>query len=419
MKRRMRRLLGAALGTALALTFTGCGQKTEVVEEKERAEIVFSWWGNDNRHEYTIRAIREFEARHPQIKVIFKYGDWNGYEERTDIEMASRTEADVMQINYPWLYKYSPDGERFYDIYKNRGDIDLVSFSAEEEEMGTINGKLNALPTSINTSVFYWNKTMLDSYGLELPETWDDLFHMAEVLRADGIYPLTLEPKFAWILCTAYTEQQTGKAILNEDGSLGFGEAEFQQMLEFYARLIEEGVTTQPDSFERSYLSEGEYAGTLSWISSGDVCCEDAAANGYEMVAGDFLQTPGQTRSGWYRKPAQYYAVSANTKHPKEAVLLMHFLLNSEEMASQQKLEKGIPVSAKAQNYLKKNGLMQGFAYDAYQKMEEAADQINHMSPYFENEDWIAQFCSTADLVQSGKKKSDAAAKEFYAFLQG
>lgn len=416
MRRWMKSLFGIVLCAAL---LSGCSGKPEVIEGKERTEIVFSWWGNDNRHEYTIRAVKEFEKRHPQIKVVFKYGDWNGYEERTAIEMASRTEADVMQINYSWLQEYSPDGTRFYDIYKNRGDIDLVSFSDEAEAMGTVDGKLNALPTSLNTSVFYWNKTILDSYGLDIPSTWDDLFEAAKKMRPDGIYPLFVEPKFAWIMCTAYTEQQTGRKILNDDGSLGFTDEDLQMMFDFYARLEEEGVISEPDSFERSYLSGGQYAGTLSWISSGDVCCEDAAANGYEMVVGDFLGMKNQKRSGWYYKPAQYYAVSANTDHPKEAVLLMHFLLNSEEMALEQKMEKGVPVSEKALKVLKNNNLMEGFSYNGYLKMQESSDEMELMSPYFENNDWILQFCSEAERVTSGRRTAQEAAEHFQVTLQG
>ncbi len=419
MKKWMNYLFGTVLCMAMAFGCTGCAEKTSVVEQKDRTQIVFSWWGNDNRHEYTIKAVKEFEKKHPQIKVVFRYGDWNGFEERTDIEIASRTEADVMQINYPWLTKYSPDGTRFYDLYRNRGDIDLVSFSEEEEQMGTIDGRLNALPTSLNSTVFYWNKTILDSYGLELPKTWDDLFVMAEKMVPDGICPLFVEPKFAWALCTARVEQQTGKKILNDDGSLGFSMEDIQAMLEFYCELREAGVIDVPDSFERSMLSEGKYAGTLSWVSSGGTCCEDAAANGYEMAVGDFLTSADAKRFGWYYKPAQFYVVSANTEHPKEAVLLMHFLLNSEEMALNQKLEKGVPVSDKAYKVLKDNNLLQGFTYDGYQKMEEKTEEMEWMSPYFENDSWIARFCTEAEWVTEGNRNPKVSASALYKLIQG
>ena len=111
----------------------GCGKNESllVVDKPEKTEIVFSWWGDADRHEYTIKAIKNFEELYPNINVILKYGDWTGYKDRIKIEMAAHAQADVMQINYAWLEEYSPDGDGFFDIYERRPDINLVAFDDE------------------------------------------------------------------------------------------------------------------------------------------------------------------------------------------------------------------------------------------------------------------------------------------------
>lgn len=398
---------------ACMLVLTGCGG-SEPVKQDQQIELVFSWWGNDNRHEYTINAIKEFEEKHPKIKVTLKYGDWNGFEDRMRMELMSDTEADVMQINYSWLREFSPDGNRFYDIYKDRGDIDLVRFSDEAEAVGTVDGKLNALPIAMNVPTLFWNKTLLDDHGLEVPATWDDLFAAAGELAKDDICLFCTEQQFAWFICAAYVEQQTGRKILDEDGGTLFTQEDVQAMLEFYNRLVAEKVLLPVDIFDKSVLSEEKSAGVMAWTNSAESFSEAVTESGSEMVVGTLPVADGAARSGWYYKPLAYYAVSANSEHPKEAVLLMNFLLNSTEMALEQKLEKGVPVSDAARQVLVDNNLLTGLTYDAYQTMDAALQQMELESPYLENISLVSAFAQAAQATAEDVKNAESCAKEFY-----
>ena len=93
----------AALSVAAALLFSSCQTESIITTNNEQIEISFSWWGNDARNEYTIKAIQEFERLNPDIKVHCIYSEWSGFQTRNNVQMASHTEADVMQINYDWI----------------------------------------------------------------------------------------------------------------------------------------------------------------------------------------------------------------------------------------------------------------------------------------------------------------------------
>jgi oligogalacturonide transport system substrate-binding protein len=80
--------------------------------------ISFSWWGNDDRNEYTLDAIKDFEKLHKNISVTCNYSEWSGYQTKMDIQMASYTQSDVMQINFAWINQYSQNEDVYYDIYK-------------------------------------------------------------------------------------------------------------------------------------------------------------------------------------------------------------------------------------------------------------------------------------------------------------
>ena len=126
-----RNYLALVLASAIMITAVpGCGSSKDITftEGEEKTELSFSWWGPDNRNEYTIAAVRQFEKQHPDIKVNLEYSEFTGFKEKTDIKMKAHREADVMQLNYSWVKGYSPEGEGFYDL-KNVSDVRLVRLS--------------------------------------------------------------------------------------------------------------------------------------------------------------------------------------------------------------------------------------------------------------------------------------------------
>ena len=162
-----------SLATACAVTASaasGCGDKRVVIEQKQQTVISFSWWGNDKRNEYTIEAIRQFEALYPDIKVNCSYSEWSGYEARSQVRMNSNTEADVMQINFNWLPDYSPDGTGFYDLENVSDIIDFSTIDDDYLDYGRMNGVLNAVPIAMNTETIYINKTIYDATALIFQE---------------------------------------------------------------------------------------------------------------------------------------------------------------------------------------------------------------------------------------------------------
>ena len=51
---------------------------------KEKTLVQLSWWGNDDRHKYTMEGVDYFQIQNPDIKVAYKYGVWNGYENQVN-----------------------------------------------------------------------------------------------------------------------------------------------------------------------------------------------------------------------------------------------------------------------------------------------------------------------------------------------
>lgn len=402
------------LCSVMSLLLTGCADKQIIKSQKEQTEITLSWWGNDKRNEYTIEAVQEFERLHPDIKVKCSYSEWSGYEARSRVQMVSATEADVMQINFSWLSEYSSDGTGYYNLEELKDYVDLSNFSEEMLAYGRKNGILNAVPIAMNAETLYINKTLYESYGLSVPETWDDLFEAAKVMKKDGVYPFGAASKAVWLYFITYAEQVSGKPILTEEGKLNFTAAEFQLMLEMYVKMINEKVIPQVEYFERLNIDNSVYGGTVAWVSDAVNYLGAAMENGNTVIPAEYTVIDGkQAGEGWYAKPATLYAISVNTDHPEESAMLLDFLLNSQEMALLQGIEKGIPLSASARKYLEEEGMLSGLQYEASLKMEENPN-LSKMHPFMENTEILSDFVDECNNVLYEKKTAEQAGKDLY-----
>lgn len=399
---------------AACLLLVGCARDAVVTPQADQVEITLSWWGNDARTEYTIAGVQEFERLHPDIRVKMNYSEWSGYESRNRIQMASVTEADVMQINFNWLPEFSPDGEGYYDIEELTDYVDLSQFSQELLDYGRRGGVLNAVPIAMNTETLYMDKTVYDSYGLPIPETWEEFLKAAEVMRKDGVYPLAGPSKSIWLYTIAYAEQATGNHFLREDGKLNFTMNELRIMIEFYKQMTEAGVFPQVEFYDRLCIDNRTYAGGIAWVSDAKNYYGGLVEAGDELVIAPYTHDADHTAGdGWYAKPASLYAISKHTQHPKESAMLLDFLLNSPKMAVLQGVEKGVPISPAAREALDQNGQLAGLQYEAALCME-GTDGMSKMNSMIENAALIDNFFAACNLYLYGKATAEEAAGQFY-----
>lgn len=401
MKNRKRFVCTVCLTACLSTILGGCGPqgKTEQARPETdvsaQSEISFSWWGNDERHVYTMEGVDLFQELYPQISVNCHYGIWSGFEKRNRVWMESCREADVMQINYAWLTEYSDDGSGYYDLYQLKDIIDLDNFSESDLAFGEKNGKLNGVPIAFNASAMFFNEDIYAQYGLDVPETWEDYFEAARIMKKDGMYPLGMVKKQLYLLLISYFEQSTGRHAFSRDGELLMDAEDMAFILEFYKRLLDEKVLIPIDRFSTSLFTQGKIAGAMFWISDANKYCGALEENGGKPVIGEYPLLEGAELTGWYMKPATMYAISSVTEDPESAAKLLDFLVNNQEMAVLQGTEKGVPVSKSAVEALQEKNSLSGYGYDANLKMLEERELMEIMVPAMEIE-------GAADALKKG-----------------
>lgn len=379
-----------------------------------------SWWGGSDVHRAYLSTIRRFEAKYPHISVKAEYTGWAGHLERLTTQIAGETAPDVMQINWNWLVLFSRHGDGFYDLNRLRSAIEFDQFDADSLGMGTVKGRLNAIPTSMAARLFYFNATTYEKAGLKIPSTWDDLFAAGPVFRdrlGPDYFPLDVNLQDVVALARTWHIQKTGVAFVDEGRSRL--NADVPQMVgaaDLYRRLVDEHVV--PGARARASFGNvapqemrpwitGRYAGVHQWVSAIGKSA-DTLEPGQRLVLGDFPLLPGAKDAGLLYRPAMLLAVNRGTRHPNEAALLLNFLLNDPEAVRIFEVKRGAPVSKSALKVLKGEGALKGLAWEGLRQIQGLPNRVRE-SGFFEHPRVRDGFIDTYERLGYGRLDVESA----------
>ena len=385
----------------------------------EEVSLRMSWWGGNDVHRTLLDSVRRFEERHPGITVNTEYTGWVGHLERITTQIAGGTAPDLMQINWNWLVLFSRDGTGFRDLRTLGDTIDLAQFDAGALAMATIDGKLNALPTSMAARLFYFNETTFAKAGLQPPSNWDELLAAGPVFRdrlGPGYYPLDLHLQDVVALTRSWFVQQSGQPLIDEPGKrVNATPKQLAGMARFYQSLGDAHVT--PDVRTRASYGhvaphemrpwiDGRFAGTYQWISSIGKFI-DTLAPGQKVVLAPYPMRAGARDAGLLYRPAMMYAINAKTEHPRESAMLMDFLLNDPLAVEAMDLKRGVPVSRRAIEILAGKSALSGLSVAGFEQIEALPHAVIE-SAYFEHARVRDAFIDAFELFAYGRIDADA-----------
>ena len=341
--------------TALALVLAASAASS--------ADLRMSWWGGDGRHVATQEALKLCGARFGHV-VKPEFTGWQGHGEKVTTQLAGGTEADIMQINWPWLHQFSRDGSGFADLREFAGQIDLSQWTEEQLAGGTMNGKLNGIPVSVTGRVFYFNDAAFQKAGLPMPTSWADLSAAAKVMNPGDAYPFDAAKLNAIFIVSLAATQATGKDLIDPaTGEIAWSEADLVAALNFYQSLVDQGVIRawkdavavgNVELFDDPAWAEGRIGGSYEWDST-YAKYADPLKEG-KLVPVPPFQVEGATTDGVYKKPSMVFSISKNSKNPQAAAEIVNCLLNDPEAVLILGDSRGLPASAIALETLTEAG---------------------------------------------------------------
>ncbi len=385
------------------------------------ANLRMSWWGGDGRHAATQEALKVCGEKHGHT-IAAEFTGWAGHQERITTQIAGRTEADIMQINWPWLPLFSRNGDGFVDLRQYEHIIDLTQWSEEALKGGEMNGVLNGMPISETGRVFLFNKTTFEKAGLEVPTTWEEVIAAAPVFKeklGDGYYPLEVVTLNAILVVSLVTTQATGKDMIDpETTTVAWTPEELAEGIRFYEHLVETG-TIRPwraaagegnvELFEVRTWADGRIAGTYEWDSTYQKYA-DPLDEGQELVPVPMLTIENAVTQGVYRKPSMLFAISKNSQNPEAAAQIINCLLNEPEGIDILKDSRGIPSSTVALERLMEQEVIDPTLLAANEIVTQGEGPL--VSPYNEHPRVRSVFGDNLEGVAYGMLSAEEAAEE-------
>ncbi|TQJ57936.1 carbohydrate ABC transporter substrate-binding protein (CUT1 family) [Arthrobacter sp. SLBN-83] len=347
--RTIRQSLAVLSAAALLAVTAGCSSPSSNKAEDGPVEIRFSWWGNAGRADLTNKAIAEFEAANPNIKVKPEYGDISGYFDKLATQMAANDAPDVITMGGAYPAEYANRGA-LLDLTKVQGSLDLSKIDQGALENGQVKGKQYGVSTGANALAIVVNPAVFKAAGVPMPDdstwSWDDFARIAGDITAKS-------PKGTYGTATVLTHdsldafaRQRGESLYTQDGQLGLSKQTVQDYFDYSLKLSESGAAPSASetveklnvSTEQTLMGMGKAGMMLTWSNSLTALSK---ASGADLK---LLKLPGEKPTpGIWLQSSQFYTISARSKHTDAAAKLVNFLVNNPAAAKIIQSDRGIP----------------------------------------------------------------------------
>ena len=233
-----------SLLAALSLILTACGgAATQAPAEK--VTLTIESWRNDDLSIWSDKIIPAFEAKYPNIHVVFAPTAPAEYNGVLDTKLQGGTAGDLITCR-----PFDASLKLFQEGY-----LASVSDLPGMENFGSVaksawitdDGKdAFCVPMASVIHGFFYNKDVFDKYGIQPPTTRDEFFTILQTLKDKGETPLVMGTADQWEAATMGFQNIGPNYWKGEDGRLALiaGTGKFTD--EAYIKTWEDLAAWQP-----------------------------------------------------------------------------------------------------------------------------------------------------------------------------
>lgn len=277
----LKRILGLALSAILALGLlpTVRAQEGEnICGTDEEATVTFIAGTVGSEHEVAVTLGNNFMEVCPNITVNVVERPTSTTETLAQYQQffeAQSGELDVFQIDVAWPGLVA---EHVLDMNEYLDEEFLSQFYPGVLAGYTVQGRLAAVPWFAGAGMLYYRTDLLEKYGLEVPQTWDELYTAAKTIQ-DG--ERETNPDF-WgfvfqghayegLTCDALEWQASydGGVIITPDGVVDVNNPNaieiFDKVASWVGDIVPEAVLTFQEEDARAVWQAGNAAFMRNW----------------------------------------------------------------------------------------------------------------------------------------------------------
>ncbi len=285
--------------------------------------------------------LREFEARHPGVRVKSESLPWTSDEQHQfyaiNLEGASPG-FDVMMLDVIWVPEFVRAGW-LLDLSPFLDPTEMAAYFPSAAASATYAGRVWGLPWNMNAGMLYYRVDLLTRYRFRPPETWNELISQVKRIQAGERDP-KLEG-YLWqgkqyeglVVNVLEAFWASGTDLLGADDRLFPDPDHAAEALAFLRGLIEAGisprwVTAADEELSRRAFGDGHAIFLRNWPYALDLFeAPDSPVRGKVGIA----PLPGRTRSAAApgSTGGSHLGISRRSAHPAAAFALARFLTSA------------------------------------------------------------------------------------------
>lgn len=400
---------------------TGADEQTGTAEGGQ-VELRMMWWGDQKRADLTNEALKVFQEKHPNIKIVGEFAPSSGYFDKLNTQLASGTAPDIFFLGGNVVDYAKKDVLLNLDPYVGN-ELNLDGMDTTMVEYGRLDGKLQHISAGANARGIVVNQALFDQAGIPLPAsdwTWEDYAAISKELSDKlgkgyyGTYNFTVDGMDIFL-------KQHGKQLYDmKNGTLGFAKEDILEWFTYWEQASKSGgvvtpelqVSNPPDDTSKSLLITGKAA--MSLLPSNQLAAFQSLTEDKLIL----LPVPrGPKGTGVVFESSQGLSGYANTKHAKKVAILMDFWINDPDAAKILGNDRGVPVTEANRNLLQQEaGPVEEIVYNYTSFVSEATKtepfDVSYNPPGFAEFSKLAQ--TTNQEIGFGRKSVEQAVTDFY-----
>lgn len=172
-----------------------------VADDSSTGKLVIwhAYAGQPDKEEFMKYAMDTFKEKYPNIAVEEVGMEHSSYKVKLNTAMATGNPPDVF-YTLPGAYLGAfVDGDQVFPLDEALAQ-DGWQDSMLESALARVraDGKTYAVPIDIDAAVMWYNVSLFEKYGWEVPTTYDEFLALSETIKAEGIIPVALGNKDSW-----------------------------------------------------------------------------------------------------------------------------------------------------------------------------------------------------------------------------
>ncbi len=329
-----------AMFLALLLTLGMFSAIPAASAEEKITLSFFHRWPNEPKGPYMNEVIAKFEAANPNIDIVLIDPVLNdSYKEKIRVLVGSSEIPDVFMSWSGSFGKNLVSSGRVLPLDEMIAADPEWSSKIVESQWGPFNydGKQYGIPWSMDGKVFFYNKTVFDELGLKEPNTWDEFMAVLDALVAAGhASPISAGFSAEWAVSHymgTLVQRMVDPAVVAKDYALegDFTDKGYIDMLNCFLTLSKY-MTEDPCSVDHTYARNAfiDQEGILCYMQLAEIKYLADGAD-FEYSFFDMPALPdGKGDPDELTGAPEGMMISAECKHPEEAMAFVKFFISEE-----------------------------------------------------------------------------------------